>query len=310
MVAYPFAYSPASTRPANVEYDKLLRRLLREGVPVSPQQESGAYMILGHQMRFNILADGFPIITQRDLVTPSKKTGRSIFSQAIGELCAFLNGVYTQEGLKRFGCHWWGSWVTKEKCEKRNLSTGDLGPGSYGPAWTTFPTSEGVPFDQIHHVIEQIKELPHLRTHFVSPWIPQYIGRGEGKQQRVVVAPCHGWLHFVVFPAQGRISLHHFQRSADVPVGLVANLIQYAALLLMVAQVTGYTPWELVYTLSDAHYYSGQEEAIRLMLKQPLRPFCTVTLDGQKDINDFRSEHFHVSDYHPTHASFRIPTPV
>src|SRR3989344_4525769 len=48
------------------------------------------------------------------------------------------------------------------------LLEGDLGDGSYGAAWGSFPTKEGEPFNQIAHVVQQIQERPHLRTHIVS----------------------------------------------------------------------------------------------------------------------------------------------
>lgn len=291
------------------QYRNLLRKILAEGVTVMPKQEEKALCLFGHQMRFN-LYDGFPMITERDLLSDGKKT-KSIFYQSLGELFAFLHGARLQAQLEQFGCKWWKPWVTKEKCEKRGLIEGDLGSGSYGPAWRSFPTLDGTHFDQITHVIQQIKELPNLRTHFVSPWIPQYVGRGKGKVQKVVVVPCHGWLHFFVNVETGEISLHHFQRSADVPVGLVCNLIQYGALLMMVAQVTGYAPKELVYTISDAHIYVNQIPAVEKMLAVPPMTLPEVTIDQKvKDILDFRQEHFSVEGYHPQNPRMVIWTPV
>ena len=83
------------------------------------------------------------------------------------------------------------------KCAKRGLEPGDIGPGSYGAAFTHFPTAEdptydaakGVGgFDQIAEIIKQIKERPELKAHFISPWIPQYTIRnhdGGGSLPRV-----------------------------------------------------------------------------------------------------------------------------
>lgn len=292
----------------DTQYRDLLRKILSEGVMVMPKQEEQALCLFGHQMRFD-LSNGFPMVTERDLLSDGKKT-KSIFHQSLGELFAFLNGGRHQGFLEKFGCSWWKPWVTKEKCEKRGLEEGDLGPGSYGPAWRSFPTFNGH-FDQIEHVIAQIKELPNLRTHFVSPWIPQYTGRGKGKTQRVVVAPCHGWLHFLVNDETKEISLHHFQRSADVPVGLVCNMIQYAALLMMFAQVTGYEPKELVYTLSDAHIYVKQIPAVEKMLAIAPTTFPLVEIAPEvKSVFDFRQKHFYVTDYRPQNPRMVIWTPV
>ncbi len=302
-------YKRISERTPDTQYRDLLQKILSKGEKVYSKQEEDALMILGHQMRFD-LKNGFPIITERDLV--GSVEGRSSqFQMAIGELCAFLNGARTLEQMKEFGCGWWKSWVTEEKCAKRGLETGDLGPGSYGPAWRSFPTSEGKPFDQITHIIEQIKEIPNLRTHIINPWIPQYLGRGKGKQQKVVVVPCHGWVHILINTYAKTLSLHHFQRSADVPVGLVFNIIQYAALTMMIAQVTDYDVNEFVYTTSDTHIFTGQINDVEKLLETEPQTFPTVTIDSSiKNIFDFRPEHFMVKDYKPQLSRRMIWTPI
>jgi len=302
-------YKDFSERIPDSQYRDLLLLIKSEGEKIYSQMEEDSLMILGHQMRFD-LKNGFPIITERDLVSAAE--GRPSQAQmAIGELCAFLNGARTLDQMKEFGCGWWKAWVTERKCAKRGLETGDLGPGSYGPAWRNFPTSEGKPFDQITHLIEQIDELPHLRTHIATPWIPQYLGRGKGKQQKVVVVPCHGWFHVVINIYTKTLSLHHFQRSADAPVGLVFNLIQYAALTMMMAQVTGYQPKELVFTTSDTHIYMDQMDDVDEILETQPESFPTVIMDPNiNNIFDFRPEHFWVTDYKPQSPRRIIWTPI
>ncbi len=305
-----FKYKEFSERTPDNQYRGLLELVRTKGEKIYSQMEVDSLMTLGHQMRFD-LKNGFPIITERDLISPGKEGQLSQFEMAIGELCAFLNGARTLEEMKKFGCGWWKAWVSEKKCAKRGLKAGDLGPGSYGPAWRNFPTSEGEPFDQITHLIEQIAELPHLRTHIATPWIPQYLGRGKRKQQKVVVVPCHGWFHIVINIYTKTLSLHHLQRSADVPVGLVFNLIQYAALTLMLSQVTGYQPKELVFTTSDTHIYMGQMDDVDEILQTEPQSFPTVTMDPDiKDIFAFRPEHFEVTDYKPQLPRRVIWTPI
>ncbi len=301
-------YKQVKNRSIDTQYRDLLKLIKKEGEEEKTQLESRAQSIFGHQMRFS-LENGFPIISERDLVSGK----RSVFHQALGELFAFLHGVRTQKELEKFGCYWWKDWITPKKCAKRELPPGDLGDGSYGPAWCNFPTKDGGVFNQIQkNIIEQIKELPHLRTLFVSPWIPQYIGRGKGKIQKVVVVPCHGWFHVKVNKGTNKLSLHHFQRSADVPVGLVGNMIQYAALTMMLAQVTGYEAKELVYTISDAHIYvPKQTEDVDKMLLTAPQTFPTVKINPTiKNLLSFRQEHFEVSDYYPELSRRRIWTPI
>lgn len=302
-------YKPFEERTPDLQYRDLLRRILTTGREVPTRQGVPALKIIGHELRFP-LENGFPIITERDLV--SAPTGRpSPFSQALAEICAFINGAQTQEELERFGCYWWREWVTREETEKFGLAPGDLGPGSYGAAFRRFPTAEGTPFDQIAELIAQIDAHPHLRHHEVTPWIPQYLLIGEGGRRRAVVPPCHGWFHVHLYPEAGEMVLSHRQRSADAPVGLVFNLVHYAALTMMLGQVTGYRPVELVYWIDDAHIYLNQIVSVERMLATEPQRLPTVTMDGSiTDLFAFRPHHFAVADYHPRLARRRIPTPV
>ncbi|MGH2453918.1 MAG: thymidylate synthase [bacterium] len=302
-------YKPFQQRSPDSQYRDLLHRILTTGRQVPTRQGVPALKVVGHQMRFG-LENGFPIITERDLV--SAPAGRpSPFSQALAEICAFLNGAQTQEELERFGCFWWKEWVTAEETAKFGLPPGDLGPGSYGAAFRRFPTAEGTAFDQIGALITQIKEQPTLRHHEVSPWIPQYLLVGNGQTRRAVVPPCHGWFHVHVYPDDGALILSHRQRSADAPVGLVFNLMHYAAMTMMIAQVTGFRPVELVYWIDDAHIYLNQIPSVEKMLATDPQRFPTVTLDPTiSDVFAFRPHHFAVTDYYPALSRRRIPTPV
>ena len=295
-------YKPISERTPDTQYQDVLRKIMREGREVKPIHGEKAKMLVGAQLRYD-MANGFPIITEREM------TG-SFFTGAIAEHLAFLNGARTQAELEKWGCKWWSKWVTKEKCDIFGLPEGDLGDGSYGAAWATFPTKEGAPFNQIAHVVQQIIERPYLRTHFISPWIPQYTIQHEGLTRKVVVAPCHGWIHILCYPETKEFTIHHFQRSGDFPVGVPFNMIQYAGFGLMIAQLTGYTFKDIVYTFSDAHIYESQYEKVEELLQREPKRFATVTLDPSiKNIFDFRPEHFKLSDYEG-HPKMLIPTPV
>ena len=304
-------YLPFDKRVPDTQYRDLLLRILTTGEEVPTEHGVSALKVIGHAMRFP-LANGFPVVTERDVAREPKNGRRpSLFHQALGELCAFLNGAHTQQDLEQFGCYWWDPWVTAEHCEKFGLPPGDLGPGSYGAAFRRFPTAEGTPFDQLRHLIEQVKERPDARHHELSPWIPQYVLTGHEGGRRVVVPPCHGWVHVHVNSRTRTLTLTHRQRSADAPVGLVFNLIHYAALTLMIAQVTGYRANELVYWIDDAHIYLNQLEDVRVMLATEPQRLPTVTLDPAiADLFAFRPQHFALRDYYPRLPRRRIATPV
>jgi len=250
-------------RSPDNQYHDLLKIIRESGKTAISGMDEGSREILGHTMRFD-LSNGFPLITERDLTrgtTPeiiasyeSNTDLRPVagpVKQALGEIIGFINGARTQEELEYYGCKFWAPWTSDaKKAAKRGLELGDLGPGSYGAAFHDFPSDmDENGFDQYKTMIEQMKARPELRTHIISPFIPPYISRAPGRQQKVLVVPCHGLQHYNIDTANQEISLVHWQRSADVPIGLPFNMVHYAALLMMVGQVTGYKPRELVFQL-------------------------------------------------------------
>lgn len=300
IVATPANYKPVSERKPDSQYQDLLRHVMENGDESAVVQGEKAKRVVGAQLHYP-LENGFPIIAERNLEGGNMRG-------AIAEHVAFLNGARTQEELEAYGCKWWDRWLTKEQCEKFGLEEGDMGDGSYGAAWTNFPTLEGGHFDQIERISEQLKELPFLRTHFISPWIPQYTIAGEDR--KVVVAPCHGWVHLLANPEEKELTVHHFQRSGDLPVGVPFNMIQYGAFGLMAAQAIDYTLKEVVYTFSDAHIYESQYEYVEELISREPKKLGTVALGRTCDnIKDYRPEDFILSDY-DAHPGMRIPTPV
>ena len=168
-------YRPYDQRVPDSQYRQMLDRIVADGIAVPTRQGPEALTLMQQTMRFE-LANGFPVITERSL--------RSFWRKPIGELCAFINGATTLEELAAFGCDWWDPWATEAKTSARGLPPGHLGPGSYGGAFRRFPTVDGGEFDQFQHLVEQLTELPADRTHFVSPWIPQYQVRGPARPRR------------------------------------------------------------------------------------------------------------------------------
>ena len=69
------------------------------------------------------------------------------------------------------------------------------------------------------------------------------------------------------------LHLHMFQRSGDTPVGVPANMVQYAALMLMVEHLTGYVATTYYHTISDTHIYANQIPNVLTMLQRLLCAF-------------------------------------
>jgi thymidylate synthase len=296
-------YLPFDERAPSTQYRDMLAAIRTTGARVQTKQGVDALALAGCQMRFP-MAHGAAVITERAI--------GGFVGKAIGELCAFINGARTLEQLAAFGCDWWGPWATEQKTSSRGLPPGDLGPGSYGHAFRHFTTdldgdAEG--FDQFGHLVRKLRDLPEDRTALVSPWIPQANHRERGVKSRNTIAPCHGWVHALVFGEE--LHLVHNQRSGDTPIGVPSNMVQYTALGLMLEQLTGYELVEYVHWVQYAHVYVNQLDAVdELLAREPRRlPTLRLTEAGRAidDIHDFRAEHFELCDYDPHPAIPGIP---
>ncbi len=244
--------------------------------------------ICGYQMRFN-LEEGFPLITTRDL--------RGSWKAMVYELLWFISGSTKISDLNKHDVKLWDIWATPKICKDLGLEPGDLGP-IYGKQWRAFSCGDGVEVDQITKVIEGIKKNPDSRRHIVSSWNPH-------DADKVFVAPCHCFYQF--FHANGKLSLHLFQRSGDVPVGIPFNIAEYSLLLMMVAQLTGLKAHEFIHTLSDAHIYLDQVEPVKEQLERSPRMLPTVKINPEiKDIFAFDFKDFSLHDYNPN-PKIKIP---
>lgn len=302
-----YVYKPYSEREPREDYKNILREVLdsgewresrmvdKNGNPLKTKSK------IGVMSRFNILENGAPIITERDI--------SGFYKSAIGEIFAFVNGACTQEELVEYGCRWWKNWATPEKCAKRGLEAGNLGPGSYGAAFQAFPCPDGTTFDQFAEIVKQMQEHPELKTHVISPWIPEYTIRNSNHQQKVVVVPCHGWIHFHIF--DDKLSMTMWQRSCDLGVGLPSNWAQYSALLLAMADCLNLQPGEFVHQISDAHIYNDQMPFVEEILSRETHAYPTLKLVRHKDdIKKYRREDFELSDYHSGDKIKNIPAGI
>jgi thymidylate synthase len=236
-----------------------------------------------------------------------------------------MNGIHTLPEMIAAGCNWWEQWVNPEHAAKLGLEPGDLGAGSYGPVLHDLPNYKledrstknldgtmnfrfemiNHPFNQIEHLVQSLKDGPDLNSHTISTWFPPLDMQHSKLKRQVAVAPCHGTTIHCTVINKKKLILTMVQRSADTPVGVVSNTIQYAALTIMLAHVCGYEPYMFVHDLLDAQIYEDQVEKVDEFLERKPYNFPTLNLttEGQKITNifDFKADHFVLSDYisHP-----------
>ena len=116
----------------------------------------------------------------------------------------------------------------------------------------------------------------------------------------MALPPCHVMFQFYV--ANGKLSCHLYQRSADVFLGVPFNIASYALLTMMMAQVTGYKPGEFVHSLGDTHIYLNHLEQVKLQLSREPMPLPTLRLNPEvKNIFDFKYSDITLEGYlsHP-----------
>ncbi len=288
------SYTSLSGRMPDTQYRDRLSYILDRGELVKDTPQGvGARTCFGTlaPMVFP-LSNGVPLITERKI---------AFWRKAIAEIIAFINGARTIDEIESFGCDFWKDY--RGKGAELGLEPNDMGPGSYGSAFHDFEIPGGGVLNQFAQLIEQIRLYPTMRTHLVTPWKPYYTARGPNR--KVIVAPCHGWLQFRIINKS--LHMRMDQRSADMPVGVPSNMVQYAALFLMVCQVTGYRPGDYVHSFADAHIYENQADVVRELVKREPRPFPMLRLDPTvKDLFDFRVEHFSLEEYDP-HPAMKMP---
>lgn len=304
-------YLPLNKRVPDTQYKNRLRMIKETGVFTKSRfQTDGTYTSLTvPPMEFD-LCNGFPILTERKI---------GFWRKPISELFAFINGVRDARILAEdWGVDWWQkSWATPEKCAQFGLEPYDMGPGSYGPAFASFPHFDWQnilgypdggkwipkPFNQIVNLIKQIKKYPEIRTHKVSTWIPQYCLQHEEMVRKVVVAPCHGDIQITIL--NDKLNLRMDQRSADFPIGVPSNMIQYAALMLAICNITGHEPGLFIHAPHDCQIYERHMGEVDEIINRTSFPFPSMHLTEEgkriKNILDFRSTHFDLKDYkyHP-----------
>lgn len=241
------------------------------------------------QLRFD-MTDGFPAVTTKKLY----------FDLVKGELLWFLEGAHKEvdgegraddnrlkEIIGKNKTIWTDNaqadyWTPKAKFD------GDLGR-VYGIQWREWTNKDGVVTDQLAEAVEKIKNNPHNRRIIVSAWNP-------GELDDMALPPCH--MLFQFFVADGKLSLHMFQRSCDMFLGVPFNIASYALLLHMMAHVTDLQPEEFVITLGDAHIYKIHYDQVKEQLTRTPKKLPDLWLNPEiDDIDDFSMDDIKLENY-------------
>lgn len=238
-------------------YHDLLHEVLTNGID-RKGRNGGTRALFGKQMRFD-LHEGFPAITTKKLA----------FRTMAIELLWFMQGYTDNNELTRLKCNIWTANAEAPYWTDKAAFLGDLGR-VYGAQWRTWQAPDGETIDQLAQAIEQIQSNPDSRRIIVNAWNP-------GEIDQMALPPCHAMFQFFVH--NGELSLHLYQRSADLFLGVPFNIASYALLLSLVAHMTNLRAAEVILTLGDAHIYHNHFDAVKEQLSRQEYPLPSLWIN-------------------------------
>lgn len=150
-------------------------------------------------------------------------------------------------------------------------------------------------FDQVDYALYLLKNTPFSRRIILNLWDPEDL-------RDMRLQPCAFCSIFNVTQKKGddklTLNLHLVQRSQDILAANNWNVVQYAALLMMFAQVNDMRPGELLHTITDAHIYDRHKPIIEEIIDREQYTAPKVTLDPTiKNFYDFTPDSFIIEDY-------------
>ena len=208
----------------NNEYQHLLATILRDGDRVTTRNHDCISDIDGIGASF----DYFPLVTLR----------KTAWKKAIREMEWFMSGD------------------TKCPDELLDWWDGQLNPdGHYLDGYSHQMRHYGFGFDQVAFVLDAIKNHANSRRIIMTTWNPEDMAKITITNNNPnTPTTCHG-TETQFFVRNGKLSIHTYQRSADMLLGVPHNWVQYWALLLFFAHHSGLGVGKLVWTFGDAHIY-------------------------------------------------------
>lgn len=289
-------------------YLNLLQDILDHGVK-NVDRGTGAvsYGVFGRQSHYD-LSQGFPLLT----------TKKVYWKGVLYELLWFLTGQTNIKFLIDNNVHIWDDYpykiyaaklgdtaISKEEfiqimneSETFARKYGEL-PKIYGEMWRAWPTrTPGRTIDQVKWLLKEIKDDPDARNLIVNSWNPEYLYTMATHEDASRFPICHNM--YQVSVKDDKLSLHLYQRSCDVFLGVPFNIASYALLTHIFAHVSGYKPGEFIHTYGDVHIYENHMEQVKEQLRREPKPFPKIKISKTlKDIDKIKPEDIELLNYDP-----------
>ena len=213
------------------------------------------------------LTKEFPILTLR----------RTAFKSAVDEILWIWQKK--SNNVNDLNSHIWDSWADE---------TGSIGKAYGYQLGVKHKYKEGE-FDQVDRVLFDLKNNPASRRIMTNIYTFEDL-------HEMHLYPCAYSMTFNV--CGDRLCAILNQRSQDMLAANAWNVAQYAALVMMLAQVSGLKPGELVHVIADAHIYDRHIPIVKELIAREVYDSPKVTLDPTvTDFYKFTKDSFTVENY-------------
>ncbi len=157
-------------------------------------------------------------------------------------------------------------------------------------------------FDQVDRVLYDLKHNPSSRRIMTNLY-------NHDDLHAMNLYPCAYSMTFNVSGNTLNAILN--QRSQDVLVANNWNVVQYAVLVHMFAQVSGLKVGELVHVIADAHIYDRHEPLIRELVQRQPKPAPRLVINPDiRNFYEFKVSDFVLEGYEPHPQIKSIPVAV
>jgi thymidylate synthase len=197
------------------------------------------------------------------------------------------------------GSHIWDSWADE---------SGSIGKAYGYQLSVRYDFGDGRVMDQVDNVLWQLEHTPWSRRIMTNLY-------NFSDLAEMGLEPCAYSVTFNVTEREGggrgRLNALLNQRSQDVLAANAWNVCQYAVLLHMFAQVSGFEAGELVHVIADAHLYDRHIPLIEELIERPRYPAPTFRIDESvRDFYDFTPESVGLENYEAGPQIKGIPVAV